>query len=242
EFLTAVKGFSFDGKRVECSPHYKLEIMTDVINLLHATKIPVEDMLYAIYRAKKEKNDEACTLSELLREYGYSFKLRNYQIPQDELMRLGYYYYHPVLQITPGLKPRVVDFDFFDRKEEEEVFYLEMRDSFSKQDLYLYFRNKIRTNLPEQFEKREMGSIDYLCQLYDLDTIIYMVDAYIEDRNQSGTSKPAMIIQVQDFYDTASTLLENRKNILYEGGIDYVRLKPDARIRAAKERAGFTHE
>lgn len=97
---------------------------------------------------------------------------------KENLLNTDTFYWHPQLRITPGAPKRTVDYNTgVITRVEEEDHYLEMKASYTLEDLYFYYVKQ--HDEPETLgEVRKFkGGLKYLLGQYSLDTILFMIDA-----------------------------------------------------------------
>lgn len=96
---------------------------------------------------------------------------------EKNFLKSDKFYWHPQLRCMPGPPQRVIDYDTGTIKKIEEQHFLEMRASYTLEDLYFYY---IRQHgEPETLNEvnKYKGGLRYLLSQYSLDTILFMIDA-----------------------------------------------------------------
>lgn len=86
-------------------------------------------------------------------------------------------YYHNELRITS--KPPVIDYDY-DTGEcvrKVEDYFLEMRASYTLEELTAYFKRNAHLYIPEiMTDSRLKGALKWLTQNYDIEMVLFMID------------------------------------------------------------------
>lgn len=86
-------------------------------------------------------------------------------------------YYHNELRITS--KPPVIDYDYdtgeYIRKVDD--YFLEMRASYTLEELTAYFKRNVHLYIPEIMnDSRLKGALKWLTQNYDIEMVLFMID------------------------------------------------------------------
>ncbi len=106
--------------------------------------------------------------------------IRNVATPKDtskNLIKAGVFYYHPQLRNTPPL-PRVINKEDGTEEWHIEPFYIEIKDTYSINDLHKYFTDKMNTESNNL--KRDIGALKYLVDTYGLDEVLFTIE-YVWD-------------------------------------------------------------
>lgn len=110
---------------------------------------------------------------------------------EENLLVPNQYYYHNQLRITPGPPKRILDYNTGEIKSMDEEYFLEIRASYTVDDLTDYFLEQF--NMPDRWEERRriIGSFKYLLKTHDIDLILFMIDAasnysYSEDMDMAS--------------------------------------------------------
>lgn len=140
--------------------------------------------------------------------------------PEEELITLGRFYLHPQLQMTPSLPTTRLDPETNEFVTiQKEKFYLEIKESYTLDDLLTYFYMKHQEDpLPGTSHKTQMKN---LVADYPLDTVLYLIDAsamliHDDDALKRPSRNPAFL---NDHLEEARFFIIRRKNVLTEGGL-----------------------
>lgn len=110
-----------------------------------------------------------------LQEFKHSFKGKK---PKDKnLLKPDEYYWHPQLRCTPGAPKRAIDYDTGMITKIEEPHFLEMRASYTLDDLYWYYIAQHSEPETQGEVNKWKGALRYLLSQYSIDTILFMIDA-----------------------------------------------------------------
>lgn len=227
-FLDKVRGFEKDESGIFQAPNsYKIMVFNQFEELLRKglkyTKI--KNMLNN-FENKDIYGPFDMFPEEELREL--LAKKDIYHKETDELIAFGVFYFHPILQEKPKPPITYIDYETMEMTTEEvEDVYLEIKDSFRMKDLVDYFFKETAiagTSLDNPI-KRKASSTQFqdIINNYGLDKTIYLIDASVMHSLEENTPLPPYPIAMLDRIDLAEELLNNRKEILREGGLDSVR-------------------
>lgn len=223
-FLEEVKGFTKDAHgKIDCDGQYKTSVVDDIGRLLAGGTEP-SVIAKCIDDIQNEDDKEMYFKpSHLLKRYNIPFKLMDYSDP-DNLIKIGKFYYHPRLQVTPPPPMLVIhDNGEINSSYDEEPFYLEMVDRFTKKDVVDYFYSKMnKTGEIEASLVRDLGAVEHMLKFWDLDFILYLIDEAFAVTWDEGLKPVKKLLDVQHFEEHAAVVYENRINNCYEGGLDRV--------------------
>ncbi|MNP02927.1 hypothetical protein D3C76_947930 [compost metagenome] len=104
-------------------------------------------------------------------------KLFNQQTPTVvNLLDPGEFYYHNVLRITSKPPKRHLDIDSGEIVTINDVYFLEMRDSFTAEDLVEYYCKQFNIKIHRQEQARFAGAFQWLLKMDDIEIILFMID------------------------------------------------------------------
>lgn len=92
------------------------------------------------------------------------------------LLTQGIFYYHNQLRITPGPPKRDLDYNTGKIVKIDEEHYLEMRASYTIEDLADYYIYQLNLTPSVQERTRLIGAIRYLLKQYPIDLLLFMID------------------------------------------------------------------
>lgn len=224
KFFTDVKGFKKNAQgKVEAPDTYKKQIMKNIESVLAGGMEPAElERLMDVYITKTPSHEQTYDIDEILKALGVRATKGAVKHNPDNLMEHGKFYYHPALQIAPP-PPTVEilpDGTFRSSYEESTEFYLEMRESFTLDDLVDYFYKKSRGD--SRFREKHKGAFRHMLKHWTLDEVLYGIDEAVMvslDLNKDPITSP---FDIDEYYEEACAMLEERKNTLYTGGLDHV--------------------
>lgn len=92
------------------------------------------------------------------------------------LLKTETFYWHPQLRITPGAPVRHVDYDTGQITKVEEEHFLEMRASYTLEDMLAYYE-KSHGETASGKRNKYLGGLKYLLTNHSIDTVLFMIDA-----------------------------------------------------------------
>lgn len=92
------------------------------------------------------------------------------------LLTQGVFYYHNQLRITPGPPKRDLDYNTGEIIRIDEEFFLEIRASYTIDDLADYYIYQLAITPSVQERTRLIGAIRYLLKQYPIDLLLFMID------------------------------------------------------------------
>lgn len=224
KFFTEVKDFELDSTgRVKAPSSYKITIMKNLEEILGGGMTGEEiEGHFDAFKKKHPKPKEAYDIDDIFKWLGVSATKKEVVHDPNNLMKPGAFYYHPALQVAPG--PPIVhqlDDGSFVSSYDNEPFFLEMKDSFTYEDLVDYF-HEVMGLKGEGYKQRDVGAFKHMMKSHDLDAMLYTIDAarfYAEDYSKPLPKNP---FDVRDYIDEGEATLEGRKNTCYMEGLDRV--------------------
>lgn len=224
KFFTDIKQLEKDSTgKVKAPNSYKAAIMENIEALLAGGMTEGElSTCLGDYKKAYPTDTDVYNVDDLLKRMGVSKKRGEIKQDPNNLMRNGSFYYHPALQVSPPPPViRQLDDGSFVSSYEEEEFFLEMKDSFTYEDLVNYFHSVMGIK-GEGYLQRDIGAFRHLLKSHDLDTLLYTIDAarfYAEDYSKPLPKNP---FDVGDYIDEGESIFEERKNTCYMEGLDRV--------------------
>jgi hypothetical protein len=133
------------------------------------------------------------------------------------------FYYHPQLRILPPPVKRDLDYNTGVISKPEEEYFLEMRASYTINQLIDYFVIAFELNPSQEDIQRYRGSFKFLLKQHNIDTVLFMIDAahnnlYTED-NDLHDFKP---IKLGDYRTMAEDMLNWIRTETKRSGDDHV--------------------
>lgn len=222
-FLSRVRRFEKDKEgRFDCPADYKARIFYEAEHLLRLG-ISATRMLDLCQEAK-EADQYVYSLIDFMKDKGILIPSHyRYEREADECIRMGAFYFHPELQEVSQPGRTVIDWETMEMKvEPAEPFFLEIRDSFTLQDVVRYFLQATEAEDELNTMKRLTGQFRTAVERYGLDLTLYLIDAGVSDAKDEGRRTPRTLGDLMDTIELARTMYGNRKSICWEGGLDHV--------------------
>lgn len=134
------------------------------------------------------------------------------------------FYYHNDLRLTCAPPRREVDYDSGEVKVINEPYFLEMKASYSVDDLVYYFQRQ--TNSKKGDPNRLKGSFGYLLKSYKVEEILYMIDVMVNTCLSEDMPLPDSPLDCQKHYKDAMKMRDNKRTeTILAGGKKVVRKK-----------------
>lgn len=224
-FFLKVKQFTQDPSgKIECPVAYKTTVFQDVEQVLRQG-VPAEE-LHELCDGYTGSGKEIYRFSDFVEGKLEVPASPLYPRRSDECIQIPLFYYHPRLQET-GRRPRyLMDWQTMELTyEPSESFYLEITDSFTLDDVALYFL-RATDSLDDSFKVKTLSKqFVVLIQRYGLDMTLYLIDSHVMYCKENDRPMPTFPMQLLDSAAVAASMLDNRKLICKEGGLDHVHPK-----------------
>ena len=130
---------------------------------------------------------------------------------RKNLLRTGKFYYHNELRVTTP--PPVVDFDYNtgEIKRIVQDYYLEMRASYTLEDLTNYFLSKQGLCHKEAVTfSRVKGAIKWLLDQFEVDLVLFMIDISNDIIMTNNYNKLRVPSDVKEYYADAVQLFQKK--------------------------------
>jgi len=223
QFFEQVKQFGKDANGKIMAPgHYKAAVMKDIDELMagNMTFQKIHEAITTYVNRGPEKMKETYLVSHLLEAERIPYQKGVKQHNPDNLLMPMKFYYHQALQITPP-PPVVVQLPDGSFHSSYEPFYLEIRESFTVDDLVDYFYSKAAMTASTTRDK-DKGAFRHMLKTYDVDFLLHLIDEAFAQALDRGAQIPHEPFMIQEYVAETHLVYENRKNICYEGGFDRV--------------------
>jgi hypothetical protein len=132
-----------------------------------------------------------CTDTEY-KEYFNSVK------PSGNLLKAPKVYYHNELRITSAAPLKQFDINSGEIVSVKQEHFLEMRASYTVDELYNYVKRKEYLAKPLKDEARAKGSLVYLLKKYDIDFLLFLIDTS-NDIYGSKLKYARTVIELSDY-------------------------------------------
>ena len=139
----------------------------------------------------------------------------------ENLLKTSEFYWHPQLRITPGPPQRVVDYNTGSITKVEEEHFLEMRASYTLNDLLDYYC-KQHGNIKDAQVNKYRGALKYVLDNHNIDTVLFMIDAsanYIKAEDMMPLKSP---LDIADYEREARHMLGEKITEEKQAGDDRV--------------------
>lgn len=103
------------------------------------------------------------------------------------------FYLHPQLRIMPGPPKRIIDYNKGTIKKITEPYFLEMRASYTLNDLVRYYEDQHNLKLTDDEREQCRGAFRYLLKNFSVDEILFMIDVaanHIRDHDLPPLENP----------------------------------------------------
>lgn len=224
KFFEEIKGFGKDSTgKVKAPDAYKVSVMNNIEQVLAGGMKATElELLMDEYKSLHEKPEEAYSIDDILSFLQVNAKKKVVQRDPNNLIQAGKFYYHPALQVAPP-PPMVIQLDdgTFQSSYETEEFFLEIKESFTYENLVEYFY-RVMEHDGVSFKERDLGAFKHILRSYDLDVVLYTIDEarfLAEDLTKPIPRSP---FDIRDYFEEGMSVLEDRKNTCYMEGLDRV--------------------
>ena len=226
-FLDTIKELPkrLDGK-IDTSPEYKKKILSDFKTCMDCGKTQTE-LIHLMDSYKKDCSSYKDTygMMDILSYYNVKLETKHVKEDTDNLMMVGKFYYHQALQnVPPAPVVKVNDDGTFESSYETDSFFLEIKQRYTLDDLVQYFVAKMSLTLRNDNEKERMkGAFRKMLESYSLDLLLFTIDEAKILCEDYGKRLPNTPFRLSDFIQDGEMLLDERKNVLFEGGLDHVK-------------------
>lgn len=118
---------------------------------------------------------------------------------QVNLLEQGTFYYHSELRLTSAAPKREIDYDSGEIKIINEPYFLEMKASYSVEDLIRYYAKQTRIKLLDHEISRFKGSFNWMIKTYSLEDILFMIDATVNMSLAEDLPMPSSPLDTQAY-------------------------------------------
>lgn len=206
-------GLFYEGKRL--SKEQKKTIHQEVKKLLQAGWCSSE--LYSAFKGVKRKSPDLQTLK-------VSTAIRGTRKQEVNLLKQSTFYYHNALRVTSPPPKREIDYDSGEIKTIDTQYFLEMRASYTVNELVDYYGRQLGTKLRSHEKSRYIGSFKWLLKTYDIEMILFMIDATVNMCIAEDMPMPYSPLDIQKYYREAELAYnEKRTETIVSGGNKVVR-------------------
>lgn len=217
-FMKDVKGFEKDSKgKFPGKDSYKYAILESAYRALQSG-VSLPQLLTDF---KKTVDTSFYDVEDFIKETTGKTINKHLKQKKGELLQVGFFYYHPLLQETSRPPVYFLNEETMEMKRQPlEEFYLEIKDSYTIEELLThYYREHNMERMPGGGHTTQFYNI---VKAYGIDLVLYMIDASVEDikdNRANGAKSPAFL---PEYYDRAKEMLGKRKQLAREGGFNYV--------------------
>ncbi len=163
------------------------------------------------YKKEHPTPHEAYSVEDILKFFKINAKKSTIKKDPNNILEPGAFYYHPQLQVAPP-PPTVIQLDdgTFQSSYENQEFFLEIKESYTFEELVDYFY-KVMGHEDASFKERDIGAFKHMLRSYDIDTILYTIDEarfMAEDLDKHIPQSP---FDIRDYIENGKEVLEERK-------------------------------
>lgn len=142
------------------------------------------------------------------------------------LMSSRRFYYHNALRLTAAAPKREIDYDSGEIISINEPYFLEMKASFNADDLVEYYVRHIKPETKRDAIGRFKGVFSYLLKSYNVEEILFMIDALVNHVLSNDARKPSTPFDCEKYYTEATEMRDKKKTeAVLSGGKKIVRKK-----------------
>lgn len=217
QFLTHVRGFGKDAHGyIQTKQAYKAAVLTNAYRCLYSG-YTYDDLLDIM----AGQTGSYYNLEELVRQNNPSFTTQDPPKQDGDLIQLGQFYVHPLLQEARSAPSYTLDSTTMEMtRQPREPFFLEIKEHFRIQDVLIYYyMTHQKDPIPGSGALTQLTNI---ATAFPLDLVLYMIEASAEqilEDEGPGARSPAFL---PDYLDRARQMLDKRRQILREGGLTHV--------------------
>lgn len=143
---------------------------------------------------------------------------------QPNLLKSRRFYYHNALRLTSAPPKREIDYDTGEIVCINEPYFLEMKASFTQDDLVDYYIRSVKPQMKPGIKNRYKGVFSYLLGSYNVEEILFMIDVLVNNVLSNEARKPNTPFDIEKYYDDATMMRDNKKTeTMYSGGKKVVR-------------------
>lgn len=144
---------------------------------------------------------------------------------QINLIKPGVFYYHNDLRLTCAPPKRDIDYDSGKITVINEPYFLEMKASYSVEDLVHYYKRQVGTGRSND-TNRFKGSLLYLLKSYSIEELLFMIDAMVNNCKAEDLPLPDSPLDSQKYYKDAKEVINLKiTETIHAGGKAIVRKK-----------------
>lgn len=169
-----------------------------------------------LYDVFKRANRKDATLK-------VSTLFRSKRPKSKNLLEPGKFYYHNDLRITSKPPKREIDYDSGEIRVINEPYFLEMKASYTVDDLISYYIRQVGRGSKQDFP-RFRGSFEWLLRSFTLEEILFMIDTTVNMCQSEDMPLPMSPLDIQKYYREAKIIrTEKKTETVLAGGKKIVR-------------------
>lgn len=190
-----------------------------------------------LVRSLKECLDKGWNAHEIIQAFRV-YKRKNNELELDimlmmrgrsstpNLLNSRRFYYHNALRLTAAPPKRQIDYDSGEIISINEPYFLEMKASYNVDDLVGYYVRHLKPDIKRETVTRYKGTFGYLLKSYNVEEILFMIDAMTNHVLSNDARKPSTPFEIEKFYNDAKDMRDNKKTeAVLSGGKKIVRKK-----------------
>jgi hypothetical protein len=224
KFLSEVKGYPMNSqKKVAAPANYKKIVMESFDQLLQSgNSVSLMSQMISEYIRRCETYKEAYKMEDIF--HFLNINIIHNKLPEknpENILEPLRFYHHPALQVAPPAPiVELLPDGTFRSSYDEEEFFLEIKESFTIDDLVDYFY-RMTGNDNSRYRDRDKGAFKHMLRQTDLDALLYAIDD-----STVGDEFPRMPFDIEKYIKNAELILEERKSSLSMEGLDHVIPRP----------------
>jgi len=154
------------------------------------------------------------------------------------LLSSGKFYYHNELRIMPGPPIINIDYNTGEITRTQEEHFLEMKASYTIDNLYDYYCKQMLSDAPEGSQGRFKGILRWIVKNHGIDIALFMIDVAANHVSSEDLRPPTTPLYIVDFVDMAHKVYNHKVTETKTMGED--KIEPKRRILSSRRRSVAT--
>jgi len=169
---------------------------------------------------KEELDQFARTYPQVVFNIYHVEEIMGNKQPPDNLIEQGMFYYHTALrEVSPPVRMK------FDEVTGEYVrtastFYLEMKKTFTMQELLDYWYTKMGITRTDRLIRQDEGKFKYMLDTYTVEEILFCIDMSNSVRKEMELPKLKNAFDLEKYIEHARSLMREKENVHKMQGIN----------------------
>lgn len=177
---------------------------------------------WTIHQIKNELDNFAKEYPNMISNVYTMQQIMSNKQPPNNLIDPDTFYYHNALRVVSP-PPKL----YFDKEKGQMIrkdseYYLEMKNSFTMNDLldYWYKSNEMQPN--ENNLRQDKGRFEYLLGFYDLDEILFMIDIAQDQRKEMKQRLLRNVFDLEKYAEDAKDSIKAKRSVSRMQGVDKI--------------------